>query len=108
KTRDKTITSPSQRNKPESSSDRKPILKKTHCHTGPTTQEWFDRKLSEKKAMIAEVEVQLVFFAKRFFLVSVSRFFGSFLLRLLYRRRNRGSCLGWFQAPGCRLRLVDD
>src|SRR6266567_1234543 len=62
-----------------------------------------DRKLSEKKAMIAEVEVQLVFFAKRFFLVSVSRFFGSFLLRLLYRRRNRGSCLGWFQDLSRRL-----
>ena len=44
-----------------------------------------DRKLSEKKATIAEVEVQLVFFAKRLFLVSVSRFFGCFLLRLLYR-----------------------
>ena len=62
-----------------------------------------DKKLSEKKAMIAEVEVQLVFFAKRFFLVSVSRFFGSFLLRLLYRRRNRGSCLGWFQDLSRRL-----
>jgi len=44
-----------------------------------------ERKLSDTKATIAEVEVQLVFFAERLFLVSVSRFFGCFLLSLLYR-----------------------
>lgn len=42
-----------------------------------------ERKLSDTKAKAAEVEVQLVFFAERLFLVSVSRFLGRFLLRLL-------------------------
>src|SRR5438128_1602747 len=42
KTQDKPITSPSQRNKPESSSDRKPVVKKINplCLEGPATQEW--------------------------------------------------------------------
>src|SRR2546427_11508264 len=39
KTRDKPITTPSQRNKPESSSDRPPVVKKINplCLEGPAT-----------------------------------------------------------------------
>gem|GEM_PF-5489901 len=39
RTQDKPITNPFQRNKPKSSSNREPILEKTHCHTAPATQE---------------------------------------------------------------------